>query len=371
MHCAEVLHPAKAPLNGAPIRIGFVPLCDCAPLIMAHELGLFARRGLRIELSREVGWATIRDKIVMRDLEAAHAPAAMVLGISLGIGSFPVPCLTGLVLNLHGNAITLSNRLWKDGVRDGAGLREHIRSRAGQDLLTFGVAFSCSSHSYLLQKWLRANGLNPGREVNIVVVPPPQMAANLKAGNLDGYCVGEPWNSVAVVQRAGWIAAASPKISLRHPEKVLLVRADFADAGAQEHERLIAALHEACDFCQRAENREQLVKTLAASKYLNTSEEAIRRSLSGPFKFGKEREDQVTDLHVFAGPEVNEPGPDKAAWVRDSLIQSGVLSGSQQLDQTRLATMFRLDIFHSAMANAENGHPHLIRSGTPTISIEG
>ncbi len=151
MHCAEVLHPAKAPLNGAPIRIGYVPLCDCAPLIMAHELGFLARRGLRIELSREVGWATIRDKIVMRDLEAAHAPAAMVLGISLGIGSFPVPCLTGLVLNLHGNAITLSNRLWKEGVRDGAGLREHIRSRAGQNLLTFGVAFYCSSHSHLLQ----------------------------------------------------------------------------------------------------------------------------------------------------------------------------------------------------------------------------
>jgi ABC-type nitrate/sulfonate/bicarbonate transport system substrate-binding protein len=331
---------------------------------------LFARRGLRIELSREVVWATIRDKIVMRDLEAAHAPAAMVLGISLGIGSFSVPCLTGLVLNLQGNAITLSNHLWKEGVRDGAGLRELIRSRSGQSLLTFGVAFSCSSHGYLLQTWLRGNGLDPGREVNIVVVPPPQMAANLKAGNLDGYCVGEPWNSVAVIQRAGWIAAASPSIALNHPEKVLLVRADFAASCAEEHERLIAALREACDFCQRAENRDQLVKILATSKYLNTSEDAIRRSLSGPFKFGGEQEDQVTDLHVFAGPEVNEPGPDKAAWVRDSLIRSGVLSGSRQLDQSRLASMFRSDIFHSAVPNAENRSPGLSRSGTPTMSIE-
>jgi len=340
-------------------------------LIVAHELGFFERRGLRIELSREVGWATIRDKIVMRDLEAAHAPAAMVLGISLGIGSFRVPCLTGLVLNLHGNAITLSNRLWKAGVRDGAGLREFIRSRSGKTLLTFGVAFSCSSHGYLLQKWLRANGLDPGREVNIVVVPPPQMAANLKAGNLDGYCVGEPWNSVAVVQRAGWTVAASPNIAPRHPEKVLLVRADFAASRAEEHERLIASLHEACDFCQRAENRDQLVKTLAGSKYLNTSEEAIRRSLAGPFKFGKEGEDQVTDLHVFAGPEVNEPGLDKAAWVRDSLIQSGMLSGSRQLDQTRLASMFRLDIFHSATAKAGDKSPYASRLGTPTLSREG
>lgn len=364
MHCAEDVHPAKARFNRAPIRIGFVPLCDCAPLIMAHELGLFTRRGLRIELSREVGWATIRDKIVMRDLEAAHAPAAMVLAISLGIGSFGVPCLTGLVLNLHGNAITLSNRLWKAGVRDGAGLRDLIRSRGGQSLLTFGVAFSCSSHAHLLQKWLRGNGLDRAREVNIVVVPPPQMAANLKAGNLDGYCVGEPWNSVAVIQRAGWIAAASPNIAQRHPEKVLLVRADFAVARPQEHERLLSALLEACDFCQRPENREQLVRILATSKYLNTNEEAIRRSLCGPFKFGKEQEQQVTDLHVFAGPNVNEPGPDKAAWVQDGLIQSGMLSGSSRLDQTQLASMFRLDLFHSATTISEEQHPHPSSSET-------
>jgi len=315
---------------------------------MAHELGLFARRGLRIELSREVGWATVRDKIVMRDLEAAHAPAAMVLGISLGIGSFRIACLTGLVLNLHGNAITLSNRLRKAGVRDGASLRELVRLRGRGSLLTFGIAFSCSSHGHLLQKWLRASGLDPTREVNLVVVPPPQMAANLKAGNLDGYCVGEPWNSVAVIQRAGWIAAASPNIDLHHPEKVLLVRADFAASRADEHEQLIAALLESCEFCQNAENRNQVVKTLATSKYLNTNAEAIRRSLCGPFKFGVDRAEQVTNLHVFAGPEVNEPGPDKAAWVRDSLLHSGVLPKSASLDQARLAEMFRLDVFLSA-----------------------
>src|SRR6185369_2861584 len=193
--------------------------CDCAPLVMAHELGFFDARALRVELSREVGWATIRDKIVMRDLDAAHAPAAMVLGISLGIGSSPVPCVTGLVLNLHGNAITLSNRLWEEGVRDAGTLREFIRSRGREDLLTFGVAFSCSSHGYLLRKWLRASRCEPACGPNIVMVPPPQMAANLKAGNLDGYCVGEPWNSVAVLQRAGWIVATSPNIELGHPEK--------------------------------------------------------------------------------------------------------------------------------------------------------
>jgi ABC-type nitrate/sulfonate/bicarbonate transport system substrate-binding protein len=352
MKWTETVSQVRTRSTGGPIRIGFVPLCDCAPIIMAHELGLFAAYGLQVQLRREVGWATIRDKLVMRDLEAAHAPAAMVLGISLGIGSFKVPCVTGLVLNLHGNAITLSNRLWEVGVRDAATLGDYVRSRQNGALLTFGVAFSCSSHGFLLQKWLRAGGLNPVRDVNVVVVPPPQMAPNLKAHNLDGYCVGEPWNSVAVVQRAGWVAATSPSIDAGHPEKVLLVRADFAELRADEHRSLIAALRQACDFCQRPENRERVARILAEAKYLNTSTEAIRRSLCGPFEYGKARIESLPDLHIFAGAEVNEPGPDKAAWIRDSLVHSGVLPKSNGLDQQRLASIFRLDMFNSAATNA-------------------
>ena len=351
MKWSESVSQMKNDCTGGPIRIGFVPLCDCAPIVMAHELGLFAACGLQVELRREVGWATIRDKLVMRDLEAAHAPAAMVVGISLGLGSFKVPCTTGLVLNLHGNAITLSNRLWEAGVRDATSLADYVRSGKHGALLTFGVAFSCSSHGFLLQKWLRGGGLDPEREVNIVVVPPPQMAPNLKSANLDGYCVGEPWNSVAVLQRAGWVAATSSGVARGHPEKVLLVRADFAESRTPEHRSLIAALSEACDFCQRAENREEVARTLAGPKYLNTNEEAIRRSLVGPFEFGKGRVEAQSDLHVFAGAEVNEPGPEKAAWVRDSLVQSGVLSKSHGLDQRRLASMFRADLFNSAVTS--------------------
>lgn len=344
--------PARVASFREVIRVGFVPLCDCAPLVMAHELGFFAARGLRVELSREVGWATIRDKIALRELQAAHAPAAMVLGLTLGIGAFSAPCVTGLVLNLHGNAVTLSNRLRGVGAQPGASPSDSLPCTRKGDRLIFGVAFSCSSHGWLLQKWLRAGGLEPGRDVNTVVVPPPQMAANLKAGNLDGYCVGEPWNSVAVVQRAGWIAAASPGIAPEHPEKVLLVRSDFAAARADEHERLISALLQACEFCQDAANREQLVQTLATPKYLNTSAEAIRRSLCGPFKFGLEQTEKASDLHIFAGPRVNEPDLAKAAWVRDSLLETGVLPKSTPLPHHRLAEMFRADIFNSVTKHA-------------------
>jgi ABC-type nitrate/sulfonate/bicarbonate transport system substrate-binding protein len=316
---------------------------------MAQELGLFAARGLRVALSREVGWATIRDKIVLRELEAAHAPAAMVLAISLGIGSFRMPCATALVLNLHGNGVTLSNRLWASGVRDRGTLREFVRSRRNGTPLTFGVAFSCSSHNFLLQKWLWDAQIDPTREVNIVVVPPPQMVANLKAGHLDGYCVGEPWNSLAVVRRAGWVAALSPEIVSRHCEKVLLVSEEFARTRAEEHERLIAALFEACQFCQLAENRQHLVETLARPEYLNTSPVAIRNSLCGPFRFSKERVETHPELHLFSGPDVNEPGLDKAVWARQSLLETGLVSNPGPLDRQRLLSMFRSDLFHAAI----------------------
>ena len=174
---------------------------------MAHELGLFRKFGLNVSLSRELGWATIRDKIIYGELDAAHAVAGLPFAVSLGLGSIQCECVTGLVLCLQGNAITLSQDLWLRGVRDAGGLhREILRSR-GRRTFTFGVAFPFSSHNFLLRQWLLSGGIQPDRDVRIVVVPPPQMFANLEAGNLDGYCVGEPWNSVAVKKGAGWCAA--------------------------------------------------------------------------------------------------------------------------------------------------------------------
>src|SRR6266850_1427849 len=208
----------------APLRLGFVPLTDCAPLVMAAELGLFRKYGLDVVLSRELGWASIRDKIIYGELEAAHALAAMPSAATIGFGSIPCECLAALVLNLHGNAITLSNDLWRRGVRDGSTLRQEIvRSRQSRPL-TFGVVFSCSSHQFLLRGWLAAAGTDPDRDVRIVVVPPPQMVVNLEAGHLDGFCVGEPWNSVAVQARAGWCVAATAELEPGNPEKVLMVR---------------------------------------------------------------------------------------------------------------------------------------------------
>jgi ABC-type nitrate/sulfonate/bicarbonate transport system substrate-binding protein len=330
--------------------VGFVPLTDCAPLAMAQELGLFQKYGLRVELSRELGWASIRDKIIHRELDAAHALAAMPVAASLGLGSIACDCLTGLVLNLNGNAITLSNDLWARGVRDGKTLRAEIsRSRPGK-VLTFGVVFPFSSHRHLLRRWLSAHGIAPERDVRIVVVPPPQMAANLRAGHLDGFCAGEPWNSVAVQARAGWIAVTSLDLDPLHPEKVLMVRRDFAARRHPEHLALIAALLEACEYCDQPENHGLIISTLAQPEYVGVAESTLRHGLAGELDCGHGVRRVIHDFGRFHRDRANEPSGDKAAWVLQLMRSSGLCPPASVVNFALGRNIFRTDIFDAASA---------------------
>jgi ABC-type nitrate/sulfonate/bicarbonate transport system substrate-binding protein len=331
------------------LRLGFVPLTDCAPLVMAKELGLFKKFGVNVALSRELGWATIRDKVIHRELDAAHAIAAMPVAATLGLGSIPCDCLTALVLNLNGNAITLSNELWQHGVRDGATLREEITRARGEKTFTFGVVYPFSSHNFLLRNWLASSGIHPDRDVRIVVVPPPQMVANLKAGHLDGFCVGEPWNSVAVQARAGWCVATSAELDPGHPEKVLMVRHEFAAKCAEEHLALVAALLEACEFCDAPENRNEVVATLARPEYVNAPAAALRRGFDGEFDFGHGRVRTVRDFNLFYRHHANEPSGDKAAWVIQHLRDSGLCKDAAALGFALGRQVFRADIFERAV----------------------
>lgn len=333
--------------NLQPIRLGFVALTDCAPVIMAHELGIFERYGLTVELHREVGWATIRDKILYGELDAAPAPAGLVVAATFGLGSIRAACLTGLVLNLHGDGITLSQEMWKRGVSPRELLTAEI-ARRGEPLI-FGVVHQYSSHSFLLRRWLRGLGLEPDRDVCIVVVPPPQVLPNLKAGHLDGYCVGEPYNSLAVMARAGWCAAISPELSPGHPEKVLMVREDFAQRCESEHLALIAALIEACRFCERPQNRERICETLAQPHYVNVPVRALQISLCGRFDFGNGRIDKVPDFHVFARGEMNEPAPERADWVISNLHSSGLLDDPASVPPAEAGQCLRADLYARAL----------------------
>jgi ABC-type nitrate/sulfonate/bicarbonate transport system substrate-binding protein len=341
---------ANASAPSPALRLGFVPLTDCAPLVMAHELGLFRKYGLRVTLSRELGWATIRDKVIHGELDAAHAIASMPVAATLGLGSIVCECVTALILNLHGNAITLSMDLWRRGVRDGGALREEIRRTRGKKVFTFGVVYPFSSHHYLLRNWLSSCDIDPDNDVRIVIVPPPQMVANLKAGNLDGFCVGEPWNSVAVQARIGWCIAVSAELEPNHPEKVLMVRRDFAEKRDAEHRALIAALLDACEFSHAPENRERVIATLARPEYVGVPEAALRAGFTGKFDFGQGGGVRaISDFNIFYGHNANEPSGEKVAWVLQHMRDSGLCEETSSLNFALGRRVFRPDIFEKAL----------------------
>ena len=373
------MHGIKTLKTQRKLRVGFVPLSDCAPLVMAQELGLFKKQGLNVVLSRELGWASIRDKIIHGELEAAHAVAGMPVAATLGLGSIACDCLTALVLNLHGNGITLSNDLWKRGVRDGNSLREEIIRSRREKLFSFGVVYPFSSHNFLMRDWLMKAGIHPDRDVRIVVVPPPQMVANLRAGNLDGFCVGEPWNSVGVQSRVGTCVAASADLAPCHPEKVLMVRRDFAQKRNQEHLALAAALLEACEFCDAPDHREQIVATLAQSAYVNVPPSALRHGFNKEFDFGHGDVRCVQNFTVFHRHNANEPSEDKADWVLQQLRASGLCQDSSRLNRELGQRIFRADIFEQAVrlrgatTGGSTGEPdaQLIRNITkPGIEVK-
>jgi ABC-type nitrate/sulfonate/bicarbonate transport system substrate-binding protein len=314
---------------------------------MAEELGLFAKQGIQVELHREVGWATIRDKIIYGELDAAHAPAGLVVAASCGLGSIRSECLTGLVISLNGNGITLSEDLWKQGVRDGKTLQREVTQ--GKRQRVFGIVHSYSAHSFLLRNWLRAHAIVPDRDVRLVVVPPAQVHANLKAGHLDGYCVGEPWNSLAVLSGAGWCVATSEEIAPGHPEKVLMVRRDFAERSEREHLALIAALTESCRFCARPENRERVIEVIAQSQFVGAPIEALRMGMGGSFNYGHGRVEKHPAFHVFSGDGVNEPCPEKSDWVIRNLLKSGLVSDPSLVPAEKASEWFRADIFRKAI----------------------
>lgn len=341
------LNNTQVNLPKRPLRVGFLALTDAAPFAVAEERGLFAKHGVRVQLSREVGWATIREKVVYGELDAAQAPAPMLWSTSLGIDSVACPVTTGLILNLHGNALTLSERLWADGVRDATTLREIARRQSGERKLTFGVVSNFSSHHTLLRAWLCEGGINPERDIRIVIVPPAQMFRNLAAGTIDGYCAGEPWNSLAVREKIGWCPTWSAAQQPGHIEKVLMVTERFAENSPSEHAALIAALFEACAWCDEPANREPLAQLLARAGYVNQSAHIISPALSGAFDCGHGRTESVPNFLVFHTGQANHPTTAKAKAIQQELIKAALLPAGSAADQlTR--RLFREDIFNHA-----------------------
>ena len=334
------------------LRLGYVPLNDAAPFIVAHETGIFARHGLDVSLKRELGWATIRDKIAYGELDAANALGALLLNAHLGLEAPPCECLTACILSTAGNAITLSQRLWDNGVRDATTLHDEIIRTRHERTLVIGVAARYSSHFLHVCDWLRSGNINPRRDVRIVVVPPPQVYRNLAAGTIDGYCVGEPWNTLAIQNGSGWCPTTSSELHPGHVEKVLLVHADFARQRHDEHLALVAALHEACLQCDEPDFRPEMVKLLARREYLNQSPKVISAGLVGPMQLGRDRSIDAASFVRFGRDDLNNPTPERAGWLTTHFERIGAIPKTPGTAVKVIRETFRADLFRQAVKSA-------------------
>ncbi len=318
-----------------PLRVGFLPLTDAAPLIAAQELGLFARHQVNVELQREVGWATIAHKIVCGELEAASTPAPLLWAAQLGLGTPRGDTRTALVLSRHGNAITLSRQLREAGVRDPVSLGDHLRTRRDRRVPTFGILSVFSSHHLLLRQWLARASLVPERDFRLVVVPPAQICRNLQNGTIDGFCAGEPWNSHAIQSGIGWSPTWSSATAPGHVAKVLMVRNDFALDYPGEHAGLIRALTAAAAWCDEPHHREALAAMLAAERYLKLPTATILPSLLGRFDAGGGRIEAVPNFHVFHRDDAGHPTFAQAEALHGALRAAGVIPAAADLRLAR------------------------------------
>jgi ABC-type nitrate/sulfonate/bicarbonate transport system substrate-binding protein len=337
--------------KGEPLQIGFVPDGDCAPIAVARESGLFDKYEVDVQLRRETRLSNIRDRMIEGELDAVHAPATLPFITNLGIDSDRCACVTGMVLSLQGNAITISRHLWDEGVRDGKTLRDLIFRNWGRRTFTFGVVFPHSPAYLLLRRWLREGCVSPS-EVRIVVVHPAQMFPTLKLGYIDGFCAGEPWTSLAVEAEVGVCVATSRELAPLHPEKVLMVRNDFAEKRPSEHERLIAALLEACAFCDQPINRPLISEMLAQPQYVNAPTDCLKNIL-GVEDLEDRPAPEAAPLNIFYKYNANDPTDDKATWVLGHLyemIEQRALPLPPSGRTPVLKNIFRRDIFQRAKA---------------------
>jgi len=266
------------------VKIGFIPLTDCAPIVVAAEMGFDKKYGIKITPSKEASWAAIRDKTVNGELHAAHVLYGLVYGVQLGIGGQQKDMVVLMNLNHNGQAITLANQLKEKGVKDGRSLKR-LLDNENRDY-TFAQTFPTGTHAMWLNYWLAANGINPIKDVKNIVVPPPQMVANMRIGNMDGYCVGEPWNARAIYDKVGYTVTTTQDIWTDHPEKVLGTTAEFVAKNPNTARAMIMAVLDACRYIEALENRAKVAKLISGKSYVNAPEDVIGGRFIGDYDNG-------------------------------------------------------------------------------------
>ncbi len=266
------------------VKIGFIPLTDCAPIVVAAEMGFDKKYGIKITPSKEASWAGVRDKVVNGELHAAHVLYGLIYGVQMGIGGKQKDMAVLMALNHNGQGITLSNQLKDKGVKDGKSLKR-VMENENRDF-TFAQTFPTGTHAMWLNYWLAANGIDPVKDVKNIVVPPPQMVANMRIGNMDGYCVGEPWNARAIYDKVGFTISTSQDIWTDHPEKVLGTTAEFVAKNPNTARAMMMAILDACKYIDATANRAKVAELISGKAYVNAPKDVILGRFLGDYDNG-------------------------------------------------------------------------------------
>ncbi len=354
------------------LELGFIPLTDCAPLVVAKEKGFFAKHGLHVELSRESSWANIRDKVSVGMLDGAQMLAGMPLASACGI-DVSAPMITAMSLDLNGNAITVSNALYDRMRATGIdeldtpfgsawALKQVIDENrlAGAKPLVFATVFPYSSHNYLLRYWLAAVGIDPDQDLQLTVVPPPQMVHYLGAGMISGFCVGEPWNTQALSADLGRILTTSHDVWNNHPEKVFGVTWAWAAEHPNTHMAVLSALLEASAWVDDSTNRTETAELLSQGRYVNAPANQLAMSLHGMLQLGVAAAPAVKpEFNVFHRHAANFPWRSHALWFLTQMVRWGQITEAVDL-RIIAEKVYRPDIYREVAQ----------RLGLPTVSAD-
>lgn len=328
------------------VKIGFIPLTDCAPIIVAAEMGFDKKYGIKITPSKEASWAGVRDKLINGELHASHVLYGMMYGSTMGIGGKQKDMAVLMSLNNNGQAITLSNLLKDKGVTSGATLKRLIDNE-NRDF-TFAQTFPTGTHAMWLYYWLATYGINAMKDVKTIVVPPPQMVANMRIGNMDGFCVGEPWGARAIYDKVGFTATTTQDIWTDHPEKVLGCTAEFVGKNPNTALAMTKAILEACRYIDATANRAPVAKLISGKAYVNAPEEVIAGRFVGDYDngIGKKWKDP-NYMKFFNDGKVNFPYLSDGMWFLTQHKRWGLLKSDP--DYLAIAKKVnRIDVYTEA-----------------------
>ena len=338
------------------VKIGFIPLTDCASVVMASVLGIDKKYGVKIVPSKEASWAGVRDKLVNGDLDMAHVLYGLVYGVHLGVGSTKKDMAVLMTLNNNGQAITLSKKLADKGAVDAPSLAKLIAKEKGD--YTFAQTFPTGTHAMWLYYWLASAGIDPFKDVKNIVVPPPQMVANMRIGNMDGFCVGEPWGQRAIMDGIGVTAITTQDIWKDHPEKVLGTTADFVKKYPNTARAVTAAILEAGKWIDAGlQNKNKMAETIADKSYVNTSVDAINQRILGRYVNGMGKSwDDPNHMKFYADGAVTFPYLSDGMWFLTQHKRWGLLKSHP--DYLKVATEInRIDIYKQAATATQTPVP--------------